>query len=208
MNNIQSMAMGITLSGVAASFIIMIASWIRLCRANGFAASVPWMIVLPAPWTKAMYVFMLFLVSRSADPQIGEKWFLGTACVLAFVALGQAMLYSRRLAKERVGAHGEAGWWQNAAASMVPAQVKMATEHMIKLTPQLMLLGIIETFAIAAFVLTLTIGRHGMNTGNAAARGTGRIVGGLSASFVKGAVEGAKDAVNGGKEAQAEKHVP
>lgn len=187
MNKAQVFAVAIGGAGVLASVVTMLGAWLHFVRKKGLKTALPWALVLPAPWTKAMYLFMLILVSNNTDKAVGAAWLMVAAAVFAFVALVQAAFFARRMRIECK---------RNVDEDVKPPYsfFHVASEVNVRFALHIMMAGVVETMAVLTFVLVLILGRYGTQFPNAAARSAGRVVGGLATSFVGGAVEGGRDA--------------
>ena len=188
----------------ALAIILLFAAFVRLVKVKGIKASFQWLLFVPMPFTKAMYMLILATIAARSEQPIPGAWMWGAALVFCLVICVQCAIADRRINSERLsgnstGTESDVPWWFKYfhQRSNIPF---VRVEMTFKMFLTCILCGIVETIAIFALVATMIFGQHGMNT---TVRTTGRKAGSLAASFVVGVAEGVRDTVSTNKAAAA-----
>lgn len=188
----------------AAAIVMLLASFVHLAKAKGARDAFLWLLFVPMPFTKAMYMFILATIAIHSERPFPSVWLWGAALVFCLVICVQCAIADRRINSERLsgnstGTESDVPWWFKYfhQRSNIPF---VRVEMTFKMFLTCILCGIVETIAIFALVATMIFGQHGMNT---TVRTTGRKAGSLAASFVVGVAEGVRDTVSTNKAAAA-----
>lgn len=179
----------------AAAMVMLLASFVHLAKAKGARDAFLWLLFVPMPFTKAMYMFILAMIAAHSERPFPGAWLWGAALAFCAVVCVQWAIADRRINNERladnsVQTEDDVPWWFKYVRGNLP----------FKLLVPFVMCGIVETIAVFALVATMIFGQNGMNT---TVRTTGRKAGSLAASFAVGVAEGVRDAISTNETAAA-----
>ena len=179
----------------ALAIILLFAAFVRLAKVKGIKAAFQWLLFVPMPFTKAMYMLILATIAARSERPIPCTWMWGAALAFCAVICVQWAIADRRIGNERHSANSadadtEAPWWFKYVRGNLP----------FKLFVPFVMCAIVETIAVMALVATMIFGQNGMNM---TVRATGRKAGSLAASFAVGVAEGVRDAISTNETAAA-----
>lgn len=179
----------------AAAIVMLLASFVHLAKAKGARDAFLWLLFVPMPFTKAMYMFILATIAIHSERPFPSVWLWGAALAFCAVICVQWAIADRRIGNERLSANSadadtEAPWWFKYVRGNLP----------FKLFVPFVMCAIVETIAVMALVATMIFGQNGMNM---TVRATGRKAGSLTASFAVGVAEGVRDAISTNETAAA-----
>ena len=179
----------------ALAIILLFAAFVRLAKVKGIKAAFQWLLFVPMPFTKAMYMLILATIAARSEQPIPCIWMWGAALAFCLVICVQWAIADRRIGNERLSANSadadtEAPWWFKYVRGNLP----------FKLFVPFVMCAIVETIAVMALVATMIFGQNGMNM---TVRATGRKAGSLAASFAVGVAEGVRDAISTNETAAA-----
>ena len=188
----------------ALAIILLFAAFVRLAKVKGIKAAFQWLLFLPMPFTKAMYMLILATIAARSEQPIPCTWMWGAALAFCLVICVQWAIADWRINNERLSGNSaetksDAPWWFKHVhqRSNIPF---VRVEMTFKMFLTCILCGIIETIAVFALVATMIFGQNGMNM---TVRATGRKAGSLAASFAVGVAEGVRDAISTNETAAA-----
>lgn len=179
----------------ALAIILLFAAFVRLAKVKGIKAAFQWLLFVPMPFTKAMYMLILATIAARSEQPIPCTWMWGAALAFCLVICVQWAIADWRINNERLSANSadadtEAPWWFKYVRGNLP----------FKLFVPFVMCAIVETIAVMALVATMIFGQNGMNT---TVQATGRKAGSLAASFAVGVAEGVRDAISTNETAAA-----
>jgi len=179
----------------ALAIILLFAAFVRLAKVKGIKAAFQWLLFVPMPFTKAMYMLILATIAARSEQPIPCTWMWGAALAFCLVICVQWAIADWRINNERLSANSadadtEAPWWFKYVRGNLP----------FKLFVPFVMCAIVETIAVMALVATMIFGQNGMNM---TVRATGRKAGSLAASFAVGVAEGVRDAISTNETAAA-----
>lgn len=188
----------------ALAIILLFAAFVRLAKVKGLKSAFQWLLFVPMPFTKAMYMFILATIAARSERPIPGAWLWGAVLAFCLVICLQWVIADRRIGSERLSdnslkTEGDVPWWFKYVhqRSNIPF---VRVEMTVKMFVTFILCGVVETIAVFALVATMVFGQNGMNT---TLRTMGRKAGSLAASFVVGVAEGVHDTVSTNETAAA-----
>ena len=88
----------------AAAIVMLLASFVHLAKAKGARDAFLWLLFVPMPFTKAMYMFILATIAIHSERPFPSVWLWGAALAFCAVICVQWAIAGRRIGNERLSA--------------------------------------------------------------------------------------------------------